>query len=268
MNNIFKPLLPLICLLALAAGGCSAAYTGLTGSTMYSDSLADMAITPISGLEPVAYGSYAGKMRSDTTVDPVTSVAYAIYGDPGGQIVKRHAHIIFAEIQSKESYEMTAESFARPNEISLRGVKFDRRDWTEHVFYEPRQGDWFTEFWDMNGYITPQIWLGKRWSRSYDMSSRIIVEYREPLPACARVYDKKMVVVLNEVVLDMPSPECRREVEELFARADKAFSMRRPATISTSKPAPAEVLPGKPTRSLDLERYVGEAVYMSKQVSD
>lgn len=265
MKSFFKPLLPVLCLLALLSGGCTAAYTGLSGNTMYSNDLADMAIAPISGLVPVAYGSYTGKMKSDNTIDPVANVAYAIYGDPDGQVVKRHAHIIFAELQSKETYQMTAESFTRSNEMSLRGVKFDRRDWTEHVLYETRQGDWFTEFWDMNGYITPQIWLGKRWSRSYDMSSRIVLEYREPLPSCARVNDKKLLVVLNDVALDMPTPECRAEVEAIFARADKAFSMRRPATVNTSQPAPAEVLPAKPARSLDLERYVGEAVYISKQ---
>lgn len=268
MKSLFRPLLPVICLLAFVAGGCSSAYTGLTGSTMYSDGLADVAITPVNGMEPVVSGYYLGKMPSDNVTDPAAKVRYVIYGDIASQSVKRHGHIIFAELTDKAHYIIMPETFAGPNELGLRTVKLDRRDWVEHVFYEPRPGDWFTEFWDINGYITPQTWLGKRWTRRYDEASRVVVEYREPLPSCATVQDKKVAVVLNNVTIDMPTPECRREVEAVLERADHAFSMRRPATISTNAPAPADVLPALPDRDIDLERYVGTSEYMPRKMDD
>lgn len=268
MKSLFRPLLPVICLLALAMGGCSSAYTGLTGATMYSDGLADVAITPVSGLKPVASGSYLGAMPADDIIHPKANVHYAVYGDSDSQSVKRHAHIIFAELTDKTRYVIMPETFAKPNELNLRTVKFDGRSWIEHTFYESRQGDWFTELWDINGYLTPQMWFGKRWTRKYDDAARVVVEYREPLPACAIVQDRTVAIILNNVTIDMPTPECRREVEAVLERADQAFSMRRPATISTSAPAPAEILTVKPDRDISLERYVGTAEYMPKKMAD
>ena len=268
MKSIFRPLLPVVCLLAFVAGGCTSAYTGLTGNTMYSDGLADVAITPINGLEAVASGSYLGSMPADDNTSAAAKVRYAIYGDTGSQNVKRHAHIIFTELTDKTRYVIMPETFASPYDLDLRRIKLDRRDWVEHTLYERRQGDWFTEFWDINGYITPQVWLGKRWTRRADESSRVVVEYREPLPECATVHDKKVVVILNNVTIDMPTPECRREVEAVFERADQAFSMRRPATVNTSAPAPAEVIPLKPERYIDLKRYVGDVEFMPKKYGD
>lgn len=261
MKRILGPRLLVFGLLVFLSG-CGAAYTGLSGNTMYNNGLADTAITPISGLEAVAAESYFGTMPSNGTLDPSIRVRYAIFGDTGGQSVKRHAHIIFAELTDKNRWEMAAETFAASNEMSLNGVKIDRRPWTEHIFFERREGDWFTEFWDINGYLTPKAWLGKRWSRSYDMSSRIVVEYREPMPDCVRIPDpKKAAIIFSGTKLDIESPECRREVEAVLERADQAFSMRRPANVNVSAPAPAEALSVKPERKMDLKRYVGEAVY-------
>lgn len=266
MKNIFRPVWVAVFMMAFVTGGCSSAYVGLSGNTMYSEGLADMAITPVSGLEAMAHGSYMSTIpTSDSSNNAGVKIRYAVYGDPhSGQVVKRHAHVIFAELIDKNRYELMAETFASPNEINLRKTTLDRRNWTEHTFFEMRQGDWFTELWDMNGYITPQVWFGKRWSRSYDMSSRIVVEYREPLPSCAKMQDEKLLGVFNNAKIDTDSPECRREIEAILQRADQAFSMRRPATISTSAPAPAEVFSLKPDRNMDLKRYVGEAVFMSK----
>lgn len=261
MKRIISPRLFVLGLVVLLTG-CGSAYTGLSGNTMYSDGLADTAVTPISGLEAVAHDSYFGSMPANTNLDPNIRVRYAIYGDTGGQSVKRHAHIIFAEIPDKKRWEMAAETFAASNEMALSSVKIDRRPWTEHIFFERREGDWFTEFWDINGYMTPRAWMGKRWSRSYDMSSRVVVEYREPMPDCVRIPEpKKAAIIFSGNQLDVESPECRRQVEAIMERADQAFSMRRPASVNVSAPAPAEVLTIKPERKMDLKRYVGEAVF-------
>lgn len=264
MKSFFRPLLPVICLLTLLACGCAAANKGLSGNTMYGDGLADTAVTPINGMVPVASGSYLGSFPSDNIVNPPARISYAIYGDISNQSVKRHAHVVFAEMTTKSNYLIMPETFTRANEIALRNVKIDRRDWTEHTFYEKRQGDWFTEYWDINGYVTPQVWFGKRWSRTYDDAGRVVVEYREPLPECARINDGSVLVIMSNVMIDMPTPECRREVEAILERADQAFSMRRPATVNTSMPVPAQVLTVTPDREMDLERHVGHAEFMPK----
>lgn len=268
MKSIFRPLLPVVCLLALAAGGCASTYTGLAGATMYSDGLADMAVSPVNGMVPVAAGSYVGSFPSDSVINPSARINYAIYGDLDGQTVRRSAHVIFADLTVKNKYVIMPETFRAANEIQLRRIKLDRRDWVEHTFYERRQGDWFTEFWDINGYVTPQVWLGKRWSRTYDQTGRVVVEYREPLPACAKVNDPDLVIIMSNVAIDAPTPECRREVEDVFARADQAFSMRRPATVNTGVAAPAPALSLQPERQFDLGRYVGRAEFMPSRLAD
>lgn len=268
MKSISRPLLPVLCLVALLAGGCATAYTGLSGNTMFGEGLADIAVTPINGMVPVASGSYLGTFPSDGVVNPSTKVNYAIYGDTGSQSVKRHAHVIFASMTTKNKYLIMPETFPGANEVALRTVKLDRRDWVEHTLYEKRQGDWFTEYWDINGYVTPQVWFGKRWSRTYDDSGRVVVEYREPLPECATINDPQVVILLSNVVIDAPTPECRREVEAIMQRADQAFSMRRPAAINTSMAVPATVLPSAPDRQMDLNRHVGHAEYMPKTMAD
>jgi hypothetical protein len=267
MKNLFRLLLPVTCLLAFVAGGCSSAYTGLSGNTMYSDGIADIAIAPVNGMGPVAHGSYVGNMPSDSINDPSARVRYAIYGDTGSQSVKRHAHVIFTELTDKASFVIMPETFAGPTDLDLSSVKLDRRDWKVHTFYERRQGDWFTEFWDVNGYLTPEVWLGKRWTRLPDSGTRVVAEYREPLPACAAILDKTSVI-FNNVTIDMATPECRREVSAVLERADRAFSMRRPATINTNQPAPSEALSLKPDRDIDLKRYVGISEYIPNETED
>lgn len=262
MKSLSRPLIPVICLLALLVCGCKTATTNISGSTIYSEGLADLAITPINGMVPMASGSYLGTFPSDNVVDPSAKISYAIYGDTNSQSVKRHAHVIFAELSSKGRYLIMPETFSGANEIALQTVKFDRRNWIEHTLYERRQGDWFTEYWDINGYVTPQMWLGKRWSRTYDEVGRVVVEYREPLPDCARINEKDLMLIISNVMIDMPTPECRRAVEAVFERADQAFSMRRPATVNTSMPAPNNVMLIKPDSEIDLRRHVGHAEYM------
>lgn len=251
--------LVLICLPVL--GGCSTAYTGLDGNNMYTNTNLDVAVIPEDGLVPFRSASTAIDIETTSNVGARTYLDYAIYGDPGDGPVTRHGHVIFATFSDKNRYAFQPQTFARANELDLETQEINGRDWRVHTLYEDGESDWFSKVWRENGRETPEIWIGKRYSRTFNQTSRVIVEYREPLPACAKIEKTKILSFLDTRGLSVGTEECRREVDAVFERADQAFTIGRASELELTGEVPENIITKKTLPAMDGARYIGTAIY-------
>ncbi|MCL1915470.1 MAG: DUF4851 domain-containing protein [Desulfovibrionaceae bacterium] len=251
--------------LALLLAACSPAYTGLDGSIMYTNTNPDVAVVPNTGLMPMQSGVIYVNLDSDSNLRPRTRVNYVIYGDDDSAQVKRHAHVLFTEIIDRHQFQFMPETFSERNELGVKTVKIEGRSWTEHQRYENFEGDWFTRWWTMNDRNAPKTWIGKRWSRNEDPYTRTIVEYREPLPACASIEENQIMFIFNNVRINSPTLECKQEVDAVFARADAAFSIRRSSAMQLGSAAPANAMRQIPSApSMNTTRHIGSAQITSQ----
>lgn len=254
-------------------GACSAAYTGLDGDTMHTNTLPDVAVTPLNGMRPLYSGSMNVDMEAMDShmIGLSASLDYAIYGDAEPGPVKRYGHVIFAELSDRTGYMFSPESFARDKDFNMRGVVLDGRSWVEHqLFYDENEKDWFARAMILNNRPAPKVWIGKRWTRTEHSALRIVVEYREPLPECAGIQEKTAFVIFNETVIDVATPACKKEVEAVFARADQAFKIQRSRRQNLGYNPPANILTELPSRSrFNANLLIGPAkLHDSRQDSD
>ncbi|MDR2503883.1 MAG: DUF4851 domain-containing protein [Deltaproteobacteria bacterium] len=261
--------LSLLCLSLFAlvgAGGC-VAYTGLDKNIMYTNTRLDVAVIPEEGFTPLQSGTMYLDLETDTNLGARTRAHYVIYGDTEEGPVKRHGHVIFVDILNSNQFQFVPETFSDRNDMNLRTVKIEGRSWNEHARFEEYEGDWITRWWTVNGRKSPQLWIGKRWSRNEDPFNRIIVEYREPLPGCARIKDKQLLDIFQGTAIDYPNDECKSEVNAVFERADKAFSIKRSSKMNLGQDAPANILNEFPTGGMDANRHIGKAQMTSPPVN-
>ena len=264
MKHRFYLCLCVLCALCLCA--CTAAYSGLDGNIMYTNTNPDVAVVPKTGLLPLQSGTFYTNLESDSNLKPRLRVHYVVYGDKGEGPVKRHAHVMITDILDRYQFNFVPQTFSGRNELSLSGTKIEGRGWSEHVRYEGFEGDWFTRWWTLNDRRAPQTWIGKRWSRDEDPVTRIVVEYREPLPECASIQERQIMFIFSNIRIDTPTMECKEEVDAVFKRADEAFSIQRSSRMKLGTAAPANVLTQFPKGAMDTARHIGTAQMISHPV--
>lgn len=258
-----RALFLLCCGLLLALGGCAgkSGYFGLSGQTTISGGLPKLAINAEPSLAVKGNGLTWGTLQTDTNLKPTSKFYYTVYGQKDaqpGSLAQRHAHVVMARIDNPSSWEFTVESFTRRNEVYLRDAKINGLDWTEHLLFENSQGDWFSDLWLANGYKVPEVWVGKRWSRTYFGSTRMVVEYREPMPDCVDISDTSGSSYIVSALLNTNSQQCERLLKEFNARADQAFDIQSSRGQEFDGEAPAGVLLKRPERTPDMTRLVGK----------
>ncbi|MDR2893753.1 MAG: DUF4851 domain-containing protein [Deltaproteobacteria bacterium] len=243
---------------ALFLGACSPAYTGFSGDVMLTSGLPHLAIAPAGSLEPMLTGRTLGNLESDTSIRAGSEVNYAVYGDSGSGPVQRHGHVLVSRLGG-DTWEFLPESYPNSNEVYLKVVDLNGQTWTEHLLYVESAGDWFSALWEAGGRAVPEKWLGKRWSRTYASSTRVVVEYREPMPTCIETGDNAGQSYVTHAVLDTPTSECTQQLKAFEARADAAFDIQSARGQEFTDPAPAAQLFKKPDFPMNMTRLVGKA---------
>lgn len=242
-----------------ALASCSGVRTGLSGEDMLISGNPKLDIAPAGGLEMKLSGVRHGSLQTDSNLGAYSQIHYSVYGKEQDKKVLAHGHVMSVAISSRESWEFSMESLTQKNEVYLREVDKGYLSWTEHLMYVKSEGDWFSDLWRENGREIPETWLGKRWSRTFFGDTRVIVEYREPMPECVDVSDTSGQSYFIHAVLTPSGPECKRQLDDFNARAEAAFVFQK---LDTDKPveAPApSVLTVLPQTSFDMTRLVGKA---------
>jgi hypothetical protein len=268
-----RSLLFTVCAVFIAAGfmlgGCIPNRVGVFGGTMFSGGLPALAVTPAPQLTPMAFGTLGGSLETDTPLTAHARVDYAVFGDvepaESGQkaaMVKAHGHTMVTEISNQYAWEFDVESNASHSEVYLKTVKFNGQEWTEHLLFADSEGDWFSELWQNNGRIVPERWIGKRWSRDYQSYYRVLVEYREPMPACVEVTSNEGQSYSVHAIFNTNTQECRNTLQDFEVRAEQAFNVQNLRSVENSvEPGSAlvSVLGRLPEKSPNMKKLVGTA---------
>lgn len=247
----------------LLLGGCGGNYKGFHGDAMYTGAVPQLIITPAPPLKPLGAGSVWAGVNTDTNLRATANLDYVIYGDPAETgPVRRHGHVFVAGFSSIDSgWDFVPESFPRSNEVSLETVRINGQDWTEHLMYVDGAGDWPSAVWEANGRPTPERWIAKRWSRTYFSTTRVVVEYREPMPDCVDLrYGTRLLG--GGVAFSGATSDCGGLIRDFQKRADQAF------TIMSARGAERVALTGlnaggalleRPQSRPDMAKLVGTA---------
>ena len=249
------------CLLALFLAGCGGHPSGLSGNAMLAGGLPRLIIEPEASLKAMAHGNTWGQLKTDSNLQATAQVNYAIYGaidgdgSEGGPVL-RHGHVLISKLNDFDGWEYNVESLTRRNEAYLSSVDKNGISWTEHLLYENSQGDWLSDFWAANGRAVPEVWIGKRWSRTYGGDVRVVVEYREPMPAC--ITPTPGGGYLAHTVFVTSNGECERWLKDFHTRADAAFNIQSSHGLDIAlEPAERPVLTTLPESRPDMTRLVG-----------
>jgi hypothetical protein len=210
----------------LLMGGCSGPYKGFQGETMYTGQTPLLMITPSPPLKVVSSGNTWARVDTDTNLKATASVDYAIYGEPDAKgLVRQSGHALVASFSTVDAgWDFAPESFARSNEVYLGAIKINGLEWVEHLLYENSEGDWVSNMWLNNGREVPERWIAKRWSRTYFGATRVVVEYREPMPECVEVrYGAKLLG--RGSTFSGATSECGSLIKDFEERADRSFEI-------------------------------------------
>lgn len=260
--------------LVVLLSGCSstANRVSMQGNTFISNSYPRVAVQPAPDLSLGASGNILVSLENETT-QPVTGyLRYAIYGQTKDNNVTRHAHILLADTSSP-GWQFEYEGSQRRNAIYIKRTEANGIYWSEQLLYVDEKQDWPAAYWQENACNTPPVWLAKRYSTTSSDRTKLVLEYREPLPAGVSVHteQEKYKTVMK---IDAPSQEAQKALAAFEERSAQAFTLLQPqeATLAvnadtgaelTGASAPAQMLAKKPSIKPNMTKLVGKIAVRS-----
>lgn len=250
-------LLPIL----LALAGCGGQrLVGFSGDSLYTGSLSYLQITPAAPLKPMAGGFLWSNIETDTTIPATGSVDYAVYGENGAGLVQRAGHVMVVNFTGGANrWDFKPESNTGANDVYLRSIKINGQEWNERLLYVDSAGDWFSDLWLVNGREVPERWIAKRWSRTYFGATRVVVEYREPMPACVKVSDNAGQGYTRFAIFTPEGPECSSSLEAFAQRADQAFDIQSGRGTRVTLSEADQTLLQRPALRPNMTKLVGTA---------
>ncbi|MDR0339324.1 MAG: DUF4851 domain-containing protein [Desulfovibrio sp.] len=205
-------------------------------------------------------GSLRVAVPADVLPNPNAAFTYALFSDPGQEMIDRQAHAVVSEVD-RYSWRWEKESFALPQAVFYSTLLAGGRNWTVQILPVDAESDWFGQLWRENGRQTPAFWLAKRWSSTPDDDIRVVVEYRERAPLCL---EERLQSAAESARRDKnaraPGGEellhgCQDQISDFSARADAAVDLSR----DSQAPLPAADAPvlARPGKSPKLGKLVG-----------
>lgn len=255
-------------LCAALLAGCTPRQKGAAEQGFYATGIAAFSVGVNPPLSLASSGTLSGTVPSDMNINPHAGFTYALFTDGDEGAISRHAHAIFSELE-RESWRWERESWAKTESIFYSKHSAGGKNWTVQIFPLTATGDWFSALWEQNGRAVPEFWLAKRWSARPEDEIRLVVEYREPAPAC-------MLERLGEAETarrtDKNAPMLRgRSLEANSHEALEAFSKRADAAIDLNGLArlpekPLQRLTTRPDCSPNMGKLVGRAEYIDYKI--
>lgn len=254
-------LIVLAFVLAVAAG-CTPVQRSATDRRFYSTGQPNVEFRMVPTLTLASSGRILANVPSDTNLLPAAYTTYAIFGEGGEGLVSRHAHALFSSLPSN-SWRWRMETWPLTYSLRLSKLRTAGQYWTVHMLPVAAEGDWFTEFWKLNGRETPRFWLAKRWSATPDnKEDRILAEYREPAPECMEEALLPLEAIVKKAEVSPPDSMqlwhlCRKEIEAFSTRADASVALdyftgeRQEQVVFKDGP--------RPQQRPNMKKLVGEA---------
>jgi hypothetical protein len=220
-------------------------------------------------------GNFSAMVPSEVLLAPPNATfRFAVFGEGESGPLDRSVHVIASELPAP-GWRWEKESLARTESLYYALVNAGGHRQVVQIFPVESSGDWFSDFWTLNGRTVPDFWLAKHWSSTPYDDIRMVAEYREAAPACMRerlaayAESKKNrdYAPLNGKAL---MPRCEQDVEAFSRRADAAVTFGDAAraaspALSESGSATQAALPGgRP----NMRKLVGVAELVRNLASD
>ena len=230
MRSYFR----LFCLLALSAiAACNPAGLTVQG-TGVSSGRPDFSLQAPEGFQYIAAGVLTASVPSEVAIRPPARVSFALFS--GSALSSAPLlHILTAELPTP-AWRFALESSKEPEDLDFSKETRDGRFLTLRTRAIRAQGDWFAELAGRNGMQPAELMLARRVSFTPTDRTRVVLEYREPLPACMVEFTETLGTRLR-VAPPLPR-ECRSALEAFNRRADAALVLQKNTN------APAAPLPG------------------------
>lgn len=260
--------LPVFFFALLTAGlvsGCTPRQKGAAAQGFYASGRGAFSVGVNPPFSLASTGTRSGKVPSDVSPGPQATFTYALFADTESGPVGRHIHAIFSELQ-RESWRWEMETWARPESLSYTKQRAGGKNWTVQILPVTGRTDWFNALWRINGRDAPEFWLAKRWSARPEDEVRVVLEYREPAPACMR---ERLADADAAARTDRNAPLLRgRELWRNCDEAIEAFSTRADAAVTLEglgrfPETPLHMLTASPDFSPDMGKLVGRAEHMA-----
>lgn len=249
-----------ILLLAVAgAGGCGAQYVGLSGAVMYSNGPANAVVIPDGSFDLLAAGRANGNIPTDASIAAASTVHFSVYGDSKPGSITRSAHVMVTELTNSAVWEFQVEGSPGYNGAYIQAVEKDDGIWNEQLLYQEAENDWFSALWEVNGRVVPEMWICKRWSRTYGSYTRVVAEYREPMPEGIAIIRPGGVIGNNRLRFEPDSEEARRALMEFHSRANKVFIFGKASEYGDLRSPDPMKFSRFPDMGFNMRRLVGQA---------
>ncbi len=181
------------------------------------------------GFSLIAAGRTTAEVPADIPLPPQGRLRYALYADEGTP--KAFVHVLVTELPTP-AWRFALESSRDPEDLAFAKETRDGRFLTLRTRVVRAEGDWFCALAGINGQSSPGWLLARRVSFTPNIYTRVVLEYREPLPDCL------LPEVADTPANARPRPDysavratCSRELDAFAKRADAALTLGDPMPL-------------------------------------
>ena len=192
------------------------------------------------GFQALAGGATTASVPADFPLRPSAQVSYALFAG-GAENPNALLHVMTVTLPSP-AWRFAMESDKESDDIGFAKEKRDGRFLTLRTRVLLADNDWFCALATQNGRKPAGLMLARRLSFTPDIHTRVVMEYREPAPACVDEYTAGAIVAGRLPMRGPISGECGRAIDAFAKRADALLLVGNP-TDSPRTPAPKGSLP-------------------------
>ncbi len=221
MRRVFLPCLLAMLLLAACGSGGLSAREGSVSSGRF-----DFSLSTPAGFHLLAEGTSGATVPADVSIGPLGRSSYALYAG-GPEAPGALLHILVTDLPTP-GWRFALESEKEPEDIDFSKEKLDGRFVTRRTRLVVGQGDWFAALAAQNGGEATPLLLARRLSFTPLVQTRVVLEYREPAPACLRAAASQATAG-NDASPDgrMFGRSCAEDIAAFTKRADTLLTLNR-----------------------------------------
>ena len=237
MRRIFLPGLFAVLLLTACGSGGLSAREGSVSSGRF-----DFSMSVPSGFHLLAEGTGGATVPADIPIGPMGRTSYALYAG-GPEATGALLHILVTDLPTP-GWRFALESEKEPEDIDFSKEKRDGRFVTRRTRLIIGEKDWFAALAAKNGGEAAPFLLTRRLSFTPLVQTRVVLEYREPAPACLRAAASQAPAG-DDALPDGRTLErsCAKDIAAFTKRADALLTLNRNGEKARPGGARTAVLP-------------------------
>lgn len=220
VRHVFLPCLFAVLLLAACGSGGLSAREGSVSSDRF-----DFSLSVPSGFHLLAKGTGGATVPTDLPIGPMGRTSHALYAG-GPEARGALLHILVTDLPTP-GWRFALESEKEPEDIDFSKEKLDGRFITRRTRLVTGEGDWFVALAAINGGEAAPLLLARRLSFTPLVQTKVVLEYREPAPACLRAVTSRAQAGDDAPTGQTLERACAKDIAAFSKRADTLLTLNR-----------------------------------------